>query len=125
MSEKKFDEVRKTKLRRIPSPRPYPGEGKGLGRDIRKNVAVLPQGAELVIGKRTIIVRRALPGSEHVDHFIGSQGNNGAQHNAVNESENRGVDANRKRKGKDCDGGEARRLDQLPECELEVLYHRQ
>ena len=125
MSEKKFDEVRKTKLRRIPSVASDPGEGKRLCRDIRKDVVVLPQSAEFVVGKRTVIVCRALPGGEDVDHFISPQGDDRAQHHAIDEGENGRVNANGKRKSKDCDGGETRRLDQLPESELEVLYHRQ
>jgi hypothetical protein len=101
-----------------------PGEGKLHRRHIRKDVAVFPQRAEFVIGERAVIVRRALPGSEDVDHLRRPQRDDRAQNDAINESEDGGVDTDRDRESEDSDGGKARRLDQLPESELEILYHR-
>ena len=101
------------------------GQGKRHGPDIRKDVVVLAERAKLVVGKRAVIVRRALPRGKDIDYFGRSQRDDRAQDNAVDEGEYRRVDADGDREGKNRDSGEARRLDQLPKSELEVLYHRQ
>ena len=121
MREKKFDEVRKTKLRRIPSSRPIPARANDMAADIRKDVAVLPQRAEFVVGKRAVIVRRALSRGEDVDHFGRPQRNDWAQHDTFDEGEDGGVDADGDREGKNGNCCETRRFDQLPERELEIL----
>ena len=85
---------------------------------------VLAQLTEFIVRKLAIIVRGILAGGEYVDHLGRAQWHHRAQHDAVDQRENGGVNTDSQRQGQYCDSGEAWCLQQLSNGKFEILNHR-
>ena len=77
----------------------------------------------LGVGELAVVLARVLARREDVDHLLRLDGDDLPQQDAVHQGEERRVDADRQREGQDGDGGEARRLGQGAEGELEIGEH--
>ena len=111
--------MRKTKLRRMPSSRPMPGEGELERGDIGEDLAaVLAQLAEFVVGELAVIFARVLSRGEDADHFLRFHRHHRLEGGAVDDRENGGVDPDGEGEGEDRDGSEARRLESCRKANL-------
>src|SRR5262249_999931 len=100
------------------------GDGEFQRGNIGENGSAAPtQLAIFVGGELAIIMTRALPGGEHIYHFLRADWHDRLQHHSIDQRENGRVNSDGQRQRQYGDCRESRRLEKLPQSKPEILYH--